>query len=213
LAESKRVLDPGNRLVEALCGLIIVLTFTLTANVSLRENVHSMLVATLGCALAWGIVDGIMYLMTNLSDRRTGISAYKAARKTNEPAEAEAIISDALPASLAAALEPGDFERMWRRLKELPEPPEGPRLTKRDWLGATGVALLVFASTLPVAAPFALLKDPQTARRMSNVVAVAMLFIMGYWYGRCVAYRPVRLGLAMVLFGGALVAVTVALGG
>ena len=37
---SKRVLDPIDRIVEVLCGLIIVLTFTLTADVSRRGTLR-----------------------------------------------------------------------------------------------------------------------------------------------------------------------------
>ena len=209
---SKRVLDPIDRIVEVLCGLIIVLTFTLTADVSRRENVQAMLIATFGCSVAWGIVDGVMYLMTSLSDRRTGVRACRLACKTADPAEAQGILSDVIPPTIASVLKPPDLDLIWHRLKQLPDPPE-PALTRDDWLGAAGVALLVFLSTVPVVIPFAVLRDAAVARRISNFVALAMLFIAGFSYGRCVGYRPIALGLSMALFGTILVAITVALGG
>jgi hypothetical protein len=66
-----RYLDPGERLGEILFGLIMVLTFTLTARATLGEEGgdRELLIAALGCNLAWGIIDGGMYLMTAMLDR------------------------------------------------------------------------------------------------------------------------------------------------
>ena len=47
---------------------------------------------------------------------------------------------------------------------------------------------------------------------VSNAIAVVMLFVTGFAYGRCVGRYPWRFGIAMVLVGDALVALTVALG-
>jgi hypothetical protein len=67
-----RYLDPGERLGEIIFGLIMVLTFTSTARVTLGESEDSaneLLIATLGCNIAWGIIDGGMYLMSAMLDR------------------------------------------------------------------------------------------------------------------------------------------------
>ena len=42
---------------------------------------------------------------------------------------------------------------------------------------------------------------------------MTMLFVAGFAYGRCVGYRPMALGVSMVIFGTTLVAITIALGG
>ena len=49
--------------------------------------------------------------------------------------------------------------------------------------------------------------------RVSNALAVGMLFAAGVTYGRCVGRSPWALGLSMVVLGGGLVALTMALGG
>jgi hypothetical protein len=61
----KRVLDPIDRVLEVLGGVIMVLTFTGALSVSSagEADVRQMLVGSLGCNLAWGIIDAIMYLM------------------------------------------------------------------------------------------------------------------------------------------------------
>ena len=63
-----RLLDPIDRNSEVLFGLFMVLTFTGTLSVATagREDVKLMLVAAIGCNIAWGFVDGVMYVLRNL---------------------------------------------------------------------------------------------------------------------------------------------------
>ena len=68
---------------------------------------------------------------------------------------------------------------MHQRLKQLPEPPRRARLDKDDWLGALGVFLLVFLSTFPVVIPFIFMHSAGPALRVSNAIAIAMLFVTG----------------------------------
>ncbi len=73
--------------------------------------------------------------------------------------------------------------------------------------------LLVFLSTLPVVLPFVFVPRIQLAMRISNGVAIAMLFAAGHMLGRHGGVHPVRTGLVMVALGAALVGITIALGG
>ncbi len=54
---------------------------------------------------------------------------------------------------------------------------------------------------------------PLLALRISNAVAILMLFLMGYAFGRLTERNPWAVGLFMVLFGIVLVLMTIALGG
>jgi hypothetical protein len=67
----RRVLDPIDRALEVLGGVIMVLTFTGALSVSRagEADVREMLIGSLGCNLAWGIIDAIMYLMNCLAAR------------------------------------------------------------------------------------------------------------------------------------------------
>ncbi len=210
--QSGRVLEPTDRIIEVLCGLIMVLTFTLATPLSDHSGVHSMLIAALGCNLAWGIVDATMYLMTQLTERRTALRALRALRKTSDSGAAHRIIIEALPPVLAAVLCPAELEAIRSRLNQLPEP-GGPRLPRSAWRGALGVFLLVFLSTFPVVIPFAVVGDFRAARLISNIIAISMMFIAGYSFGRSVGYHPALVGLVMVAFGGALVLTTIVFGG
>ena len=212
---SKRALDPMDRVSEVLFGLIMVLTFTGSLSVAEagRTEVRTMLFGALGCNLAWGIIDGVFYLMGCLAEKSRLILTLRAVRNAADPQAAQRIIADALPSPVASALGPAGIEKMRQRLANFPEPHGPARVDKGDIQGAVGVFLLVFLSTFPVVIPFALLKDISLALRLSNAVAVAMLFLTGYAFGRITGRRPWALGIFMMLLGTLLVVLTMALGG
>src|SRR2546429_9981876 len=88
---SKRVLDPIDRVSEVLFGLIMVLTFTGSLSVAEagRESIRTMLIGALGCNLAWGIIDGVLYMMGCLAGRGRGLLMFHAVRKATDPKKAE----------------------------------------------------------------------------------------------------------------------------
>jgi VIT1/CCC1 family predicted Fe2+/Mn2+ transporter len=212
---SKRVLEPITRVSEVLFGLIMVLTFTGSLSVAEagRDDIRTMLIGALGCNLAWGMIDALLYLMGSLAEKGQGLMSLRAVRKASDPQQAQRLIADALPSVVASILTPAELEAMRLRLKQLPEPPERVRLHKDDWLGAVGVFLLVFLSTLPVVIPFVFMHSTLPALRVSNGIAIVMLFLTGYTYGRLTGYHPLGVGIAMVVLGAILVSVTMALGG
>jgi VIT1/CCC1 family predicted Fe2+/Mn2+ transporter len=71
----------------------------------------------------------------------------------------------------------------------------------------------VFLSTFPVALPFLFMHDARPALRVSNAVAIALLFVAGFAFGRIIHRRPLLIGISMVALGASLVAITMALGG
>ena len=212
---SKRVLEPYDRVSEVLFGLIMVLTFTGSLSIAEagREAIRTMLLGALGCNLAWGIIDGVLYLMSCLAEKGKGLLTLRAVRKATDPLKAQRLVADALPPLVASILQPAELESMRLRLKDLPEPPERARLGKGEWLGALGVFLLVFLSTFPVVIPFLFMKNAWLALRASNAIAIAMLFLTGYAFGRITGRRAWVMGISMVILGGILVGITMALGG
>jgi hypothetical protein len=211
----KRVLEPVERVSEVLFGLIMVLTFTGSLSVAEagRDDVRTMLIGALGCNLAWGVIDGVLYLMGCLAEKGRNLMTYRAVRQAADPARGQKLIAEALPPTVASVLEPAELESMRQRLLALPEPPARARLSGTNWRGALGVFLLVFLSTFPVALPFVFMQHAPTAMRVSNAIAVTMLFAAGMAYGRCVGRSPWAFGLSMVGLGLVLVALTMALGG
>lgn len=215
IKSSKRVLEPHERISEVLFGLIMVLTFTGSLSVATadRAEVRTMLIGALGCNLAWGIIDGVLYLMGCLAEKGRSLTTYRTVRSTSDPKKAQQLIANTLPPVIASVIQPAELESLQQRLKKLPEPPERVRLVHDDWMGAVGVFLLVFLSTFPVAVPFLFMQNAVLAMRVSNLVAIVMLFVTGFAYGRCVGRAPLGFGIGMVVLGGILVGLTMVLGG
>jgi VIT family len=215
IPSSQRVLEPNDRISEVLFGLIMVLAFTGSLSVAEagRDDISAMLVGALGCNLAWGIIDAILYLMGCLADKGRGLKALKAIRGAPNPELAQQVIADALPPLVASVMQLSELDAIRQRLLRLPEPRGRAHLSGRDWRGGVGVFLIVFLSTFPVALPFVFMRDTMLAMRVSNAIAVTMLFFAGAGYGRIVGRSPLVFGLGMVVLGGGLVALTIALGG
>ena len=137
-----------------------------------------MLIGALGCNLAWGIIDAVLYLMGSLAEKGTGLLTFAPCARPPIRKQAHRLIADALPSVIASVLQPAELETLHQRLKQLPEPPSVRDCSKDDWLGALGVFLLVFLSTFPVAIPFIVMRNAGPALRVSNAIAIAMLFIL-----------------------------------
>lgn len=212
---TKRVLQPNERVSEILFGLIMVLTFTGSLSVAEadRTEVRTMLIGALGCNLAWGVIDAIFYLMSCLAEKGGDLKTYRAVRRETNPDRARQLMLEAMPSVLASVLQPAEIESMHRRLTQLPAPPEQARLNGKDWRGSAGVFLLVFLSTFPVALPFIFMDSAPEAMRVSNGVAIVLLFMAGFGYGRCVGRSPWAFGFSVVVIGLILVAMTISLGG
>jgi VIT1/CCC1 family predicted Fe2+/Mn2+ transporter len=193
----------------------MVLTFTgsLSAAESGHAEVRTMLIGAVGCNLAWGIVDAIMYILNALAERGSDLLALRRVRRASRTSDAHDAITEALPPVVAATLVPEDLERIRRSLVALPEPPDRAPLRADDFRGALAVFLLVFLSTFPVVIPFIVTSDPMRALRISNGIAIVLLFLAGYALAKASGFHPWRTGLVMVAIGAALVALTMAFGG
>jgi VIT1/CCC1 family predicted Fe2+/Mn2+ transporter len=208
------VLEPTDRIAEIVFGLIMATTFTGTLSATAgREDVRTMLIGAIGCNLARGLVDAVMYVVTTLTERGRNLRFLQQVRATTQPAVAQRLIGETLPEALTRSLQPGEIDRLWARLQSLPEPPRYPRLDGRDFAAAAAVFLLVVASTFPVVVPFMFFDQVLTATRTSNAIAILILFLAGHDLGRHACYRPWRTGLAMAAIGVVLVVLTIALGG
>jgi hypothetical protein len=212
---STRVLDPLERFSEIVFGLIMVLSFTCAIGVAEigREDVRAMLIGAIGCNLAWGIIDAAFYLIACLTEAGRHATLLRNVQRSSDPARSRQILSEALPPKIAEALQPAELERIGAHLKQLPPPADRPRLTAKDWRGAAGVFLLVFLSTFPVVVPFILFHEARFALRVSNGVAIALLFGAGYMLASYAGLRRIPTALCMVAIGAVLVALTIALGG
>jgi len=210
-----RVLEPAERIGEILFGLIMFLTVTgamsvVTAN---RTQILEMLIAALSCNIAWGIIDAGMFLLSRLAERGSNVVLLRKLAVAKDHQAAHRMIADALPPLVASILDPAQLEVIRKGLNRFPESKLRPKLTGDDWLGALGVCLLVITSTIPVVIPFMVVGDPRVALRISNAIAVLMLFFCGLILARHAGLRPWTTGAVMVAIGMSLVGIAIALGG
>ena len=214
-ASSSRVLEPIDRISEVLFGLIMVLTFTGSLSVAEagRDDVRAMLIGALGCNLAWGIIDAVLFLMGAMAERGQKLALFNAVRNAGDATTARELIASALPPVVASLMQPAELDAIRERLARVPDPPRAAALQGEDYLGAVGVFLLVFLSTFPVAIPFMVMSDAPAAMRASNTVAVVLLFLTGWAFGRVSGRQPILVAGGMVIVGLTLVGMTMALGG
>ena len=67
-----RYLDPDESLGELLFGLIMALTVTLGVRLLSSQDAlkpYELAIALIGCNVAWGIIDGALYLLGSLFSR------------------------------------------------------------------------------------------------------------------------------------------------
>jgi len=211
----QRVLDPVSRISEIIFGVLMALSFTgaLNAATTGREEVRTMMMTALGCNLAWGLVDAVMYLVATMTGRARNLTLLNRVRGAVDPKEAHSSIAEALPGRLGEAIGANGLEDMRRRLVALPNVPARVRLGRDDYAGAFGVFLLVVLSTFPVVIPFMFISELAFAMRVSNGIALVMLFIGGYQLGRYAGGVAWKTGLALAAVGAVLVSIIMALGG
>ena len=210
-----RILDPIDRISEVLFGLIMVLGFTgsLSAAATGRADIRTMLFGAIGCSLAWGLIDAMMYIMACLNERGENLRTLRLVKGAPDASAAKARIQAALPQAIRPLIDDPELERIRQKVISMPTPLRGPRVKWSDLYGAATVFTLVVSSTLPVALPFVFLPEVASALRVSNLIAIIMLFLTGYGFGRCSELNPWMTGSAMVVLGGAMVGLTIALGG
>jgi len=167
----------------------------------------------LGCNIAWGIIDAILYLLGVVSERGRAYALYNFVRKTGDVEKARAVIGEALPGIIADGLSPGELENMRERITRLPKPAHRTFVTSHDLGGALGVCILVVLSCFPLIIPLLLIQDTWRALRVSNGVAIIMLFLGGYFLAKYAGLPKILTGVVMVTLGVVMVGITVALGG
>ena len=214
-AAREPVLSPVDRVSELLFGLFMALTFVGAVSVaeSGRDEIRTMFVAALGCNLAWGLVDAVMYVVRTITERGKALTLLRSVQRASDAAEGRRLIEERLSRVAAGLVSMPEIEAMRMRIVALDPAPARPTLQRDDLLASLAIFIIVVAATFPVVLPFAIFSDVATAKWVSRWVALAMLFLGGLALGRYAGYGSWRVGLMMVGLGTALVIAINALGG
>ncbi|NJD29033.1 MAG: hypothetical protein FIA92_12125 [Chloroflexi bacterium] len=211
----ERLLGPVDRISEMLFGLFMALTFVgaVSAATAGKDEIRTLFVTALGCNLAWGLVDAVMYLVRTITERGRKLTLAQAVRGAPDAEAGRRHVESALPEAARSLLSAAEIEAIRARIVALPSVPERPTLGRHDALAAVAIFLIVVAATFPVVIPFIVFKDVGTAMVASRVTALAMLFGGGLVLGRYAGYGGLRTGFVMAGLGAALVVAIIALGG
>jgi hypothetical protein len=221
-----RYLDPIDRLAEIIYGLLIVMTFTMAFRAfdsSVASNVEAvatagvtqLFIAAIGCTIAWGLIDGVIYVLTSVADRGAKQRMITAIQQAPDDAAAAAAVATHLDASLEPVTSDEERARLYHDIVAQLRDNEPRRVgvKREDVYGAVALFLLALVATLPVVIPLLFISDPFVALRASNLIAIVMLFIAGYRWAKHAGGKPLWFGFLTAGIGVVLVLVAIPLGG
>jgi VIT1/CCC1 family predicted Fe2+/Mn2+ transporter len=221
-----RLIDPIDRLSETVFSILILLTFTLafriirlsedTMQASSTENANELLIGALGAIFAWGVIDGVMYALISLFERGEKHRLLKNIQSAETEEEAVEVVAD----ELGYILEPITAESVRTRLyqsilfhlKDSKPRPVG--FTRDDFSGLLGHVIVAMIAVLPSLAPLVLLRSNfDLAIRLSNIVSVLVLFVVGFQWGKYTGASPWKTGLLLMTVAVLMVLIAIPLGG
>ena len=218
------LLDPIDRLSETIYSVLIALIFTLAYRILMLNNDFSfssgygfnVSFAILGAALAWGIIDGIMYALISVFQRRERHRLLQQIKTAKTMETAVTIIADELDFILEPITSSEQRDALYvdilDHLREGKSQKVG--LQREDVVGALGSVLVAFLAVLPSLVPLMLLpQNTALAIRISNFVSFIVLFSAGYGWGKHTHTNPWQTGLLLAGVGLIMVLIAIPLGG
>jgi hypothetical protein len=200
-------------------GIIMTLTFTVGARfflVAEEFDRDELIIGAVGCNIAWGIIDGVLFVIGTLFFRSQRARFYRTLRAMTDGEKAMAAVADhfgvedeplAIPEEERAKLY-GAILAFGQRTAPAPV-----TVRKDDLLAAFLIFLLVTLAALPSVIPLLLIDEPGLALRVSNAIQIALLFIGGYRWGSYTDVSSWKVGLSIAVLGAAMCILAVFLGG
>jgi VIT1/CCC1 family predicted Fe2+/Mn2+ transporter len=221
----QRFLDPIDRLTEAIYAVLIVMTFTMAYRAidagafpdrAVEQLVAQLALASFGCAVAWGIIDGAMFVLLSMLERGENNRLLKRVKAApDEPAGID-VIANHLDGTFEAIMSEDERRDIYRQTYQRMRDNELKQVgfKREEFYGALGVMIIAIIVTLPVVLPLILFRsDANLALRASNGMAIAMLFLFGYQWAKYAGSNPIKVGLLLAGLGVAMVLVAIPLGG
>ena len=215
ISKPKPLLNTMDRVSEILFGIIMTLTFTCSIGIANAKNteIRQLIIAAISCNIAWGLVDAIGYIVSTIVQRSRNKTILDSVLTTSDADKARKYISDSLPPSIASVLDAEELEQIRKKLAKLPGSALQVRLRTRDLKRSVMIFLLMFISAFPIVIPFIFIRDTQLALRISNMVAIVLMFLCGWSLAKYVGSNKWLMSLGLTLVGIVLVLITIALGG
>jgi VIT1/CCC1 family predicted Fe2+/Mn2+ transporter len=213
----RRYLDPSACMAELLFGVIMTLTFTLGAGLVIEEGpdaTRELLIGVIGCNIAWGVIDGLLYIFGAMYERGLGYRASSLMAKLGRGAAAAKLdqhLEDNYGAALSAETRGAVREELIEHLAAMK--PARVKMTKDDAFGALASFILVVLTAVPAVLPFMFFDERMLALRVSNILLVGLISLIGWQWASCINANRGHIALGMAVGGLVLVQITITLGG
>ena len=217
----KNYLSASDRLSEIMFGLIMAMTIIGASKIALVSgdeelNGRVIIAAALGCNFAWGLVDAIMYVFTELIDRGKYMGLVSTVKQSKDESAAIASIDRALENPIIGNL--GEAERkqlcssLYKNMSTIE--PKKVRVVKDDVIGAFICFVLAFFTAFLTVIPFFIPFGQLLFKIwLSRLISFAMLFAIGFVYASHTNKGKVKTAVGMVVVGLVINIVIIMLGG
>jgi VIT1/CCC1 family predicted Fe2+/Mn2+ transporter len=215
---AERYLSPSERLTEVIFGIIMALTVTSSLRLALGTSASARVTiatTTLGNNLAWGIVDAVIYLLVIIFERHRERQLVQKIKRSKDKATAINSVRRDLKDTLVEVMPKTAREHVYEHIAEVLErsKPEKVKLTRKDLLGALASFALVFSVAIPIVLPYLLLPNKVEIIYSTDIIAIGLLFLVGYLWAQYTNWNKFLTGFIFVLIGVVISVVTVFLGG
>jgi hypothetical protein len=219
-------LDPIDALFTIFFSILFALLFTLSYGILIKHGVISssfaygygqeLFVTILGVVAAWGIIDGVLYVLGEVLARSERYRLLQYVQTSDSEEEAATAIADELDFILEPITSDEQRHALYHDIRAYlsQAEPQAVGLYREDVVGAVATVLLSVVAVLPSLLPLLLLPDNTAlAIRISNVVSFLVIFATGYAWGIHTETNPWKLGLLLSSICLAMVLVAVLLEG
>jgi VIT1/CCC1 family predicted Fe2+/Mn2+ transporter len=204
---------------EVMYGVIIAMTFTsiLRGYPAVFEfALNRTISAALLCCMAWGVADGLFYFWERSYIIRTENRIIRSSKLPREDGTAVSLIGNQLDDTILRNVPEEKRLQLYEKLKEFLSGVDIPeKLSSHD--AATillGTFLLSAGAGCIIVAPFFVIHDVEQALKVSNLLGIVLLFLVGYF--RALDrdfFSKVMFGFGSSLVGIVIAGITIVLGG
>lgn len=180
----RKYTPPSDRFAEILCGLIMVLTFTLAGGIA-KADAKEIILGAAGCAIAWGIIDGTILLLNTLFQRGRRMKLIERAQGVSH-SEAVDMLRREFDEQYAEVISSPTRELVYQDITNniATTPIKRPTITKNDIMGAIGLVTIESICSLFAIVPLLILGNEWYALRVSNItLLVVMAMVAFHWAG------------------------------
>jgi hypothetical protein len=219
-------LDPIDAVFTIFFSILFALLFTLSYGILIYHGVISssfaygygqeLFVTILGAVAAWGIIDGVLYVLGEVLARSERYRLLQYVQTSDGEEEAAAAIAYELDFILEPITSDEQRHALYHDIRAhlSQAEPQAVGIQHEDVVGGVATVLLSVVAVLPSLLPLLLLPDNTAlAIRISNVVSFIVIFAAGYSWGLHTDTNPWKIGMLLSSVCLDLVLVAMALGG